>query len=185
MIRVIAGRAKGRRLRMVKGEVTRPISDRVKESLFNILTPLVVECQFLDLFAGTGGVGIEALSRGAAGATFVERLPAAVEVIRANLETTELEEWATVVQQDVFQYLRRSESSRFDIVYVAPPQYSELWSRTLRELDQRPQWLNPDAWVVAQIHPREYHDLELARLELSDQRTYGTTMLAFYAYPGS
>jgi len=185
LIRVIAGRAKGRRLRMVKGDITRPISDRVKESLFNILGLSVPGCRFLDLFAGTGGVGIEALSRDADHATFVERHSAAIEVIRANLETTGLAASAMVVQSDVFTYLERTADQPFDIVYVAPPQYSELWSRCVRVLDRRVQWLNPDAWVVAQIHPREYLELELSELKLTDQRVYGTTMLAFYSWPGT
>lgn len=185
MIRVIAGRAKGRRLWMVKGDITRPVADRVKEALFNILSPLVAESQFLDLFAGTGSVGIEALSRGAAQATFVERHPRAIEVIRANLELTGLAEWAVVEQSDVFEYLRAPAQTRFDLVYVAPPQYSELWSRTVQLLDSRSDWLNPDAWVIAQMHPREHKELELAALEQIDLRTYGTTRLAFYARPGS
>lgn len=185
MIRVIAGRAKGRRLRMVKGDVTRPISDRVKESLFNILGQSVPGCRFLDLFAGTGGVGIEALSRDANYATFVERHPAAIEVIRANLDTTGLAGSAVVVQSDVFGFLERATDQPFDIVYVAPPQYAELWSRSLRLLDRRVQWLNPDAWVVAQLHPKEYLELELRELRLTDQRVYGRTMLAFYSWPGT
>lgn len=169
---------------MVKGDVTRPVGDRVKESLFNILSPLVPESRFLDLFAGTGSVGIEALSRGAAQATFVERHPRAVEVIHANLEVTGLAEGALVVQSDVFEYLRAPAATPFDLVYVAPPQYSELWSRTIQLLDNRPDWLNPDAWVIAQMHPREHQELELEVLEQIDQRTYGTTLLAFYARPG-
>ncbi len=185
MIRVIAGRAKGRRLRMVKGDVTRPIGDRVKEALFNILTGLVIDSRFLDLFAGTGSVGIEALSRGAAQATFVERHPRAIEAIHANLELTELAGWAEVVKSDVFEYLRAPAKDRYDLVYVAPPQYSELWSRTVELLDSTPAWLNPDAWVIAQMHPREYRELELQALELIDQRTYGTTLLSFYTRPGS
>lgn len=185
MIRVIAGSAKGRRLRMVKGRTTRPIGDRVKESLFNILGDLVPQSEFLDLFAGTGGVGIEALSRGATHATFVERHPPAIEVIRANLEATDLAQSASVVQQDVFEFLRSQRDRPFDLVYVAPPQYSQLWSRTVRQIDRSPALLNPDAWLVAQMHPREYAELELGNLELADQRTYGTTLLAFYTYPGN
>jgi len=70
-------------------------------------------------------------------------------------------------------------------VYVAPPQYHELWSRAVMMLDAHPGWLNPDAWVIAQMHPKEYHGLELARLLESDQRKYGSTLLVFYELPGS
>lgn len=183
-MRVIAGRAKGRRLYMVKGQLARPIGDRVKEALFNIIGPAVVDSQFLDLFAGTGSVGIEALSRGAAQATFVERHPRAIEVIHANLNLTDLAGQARVVQGDVFEFLRGPGEDRYDYAYIAPPQYAELWNRAVTALDADPAKLNPDAWVIAQMHPREYFELELNQLELFDQRTYGTTLLAFYTLPG-
>ncbi|MEK6588971.1 MAG: 16S rRNA (guanine(966)-N(2))-methyltransferase RsmD [Chloroflexota bacterium] len=183
-IRVIAGSAKGRRLRMVSGEVARPIRDQVKGALFNILGPAIEECSFLDLFAGTGSVGIEALSRGAAQVTFVEKHPRAVETIQFNLEQTGLSDRARVIQGDVFNVLGGGTRLRFDFAYVAPPQYSELWSKTLGKLDQPGDWLNPDAWVVAQIDPKEYATLELERLVEIDQRKYGQTLLVFYERPG-
>ena len=93
---------------MVPGESTRPIPDRVKESLFNILGPDVAGSRFLDLYAGTGSVGIEALSCGAAQAVFVEREPLAIETIRRNLEFTGLQTDAVVVAADVFAWLRRA-----------------------------------------------------------------------------
>jgi len=89
-MRVIAGKAKSRKLRSVPGDVVRPITDRVKESLFNILGDTIVDALFLDLFAGTGSVGIEALSRGARRAVFVERSRRAIETIKENLKITGL-----------------------------------------------------------------------------------------------
>jgi 16S rRNA (guanine(966)-N(2))-methyltransferase RsmD len=169
---------------MVKGGITRPIRDQVKEALFNILGVGVESSSFLDLFAGTGSVGIEALSRGASRATFVEKHPLAVEVIHANLDLTKLGDRARVVQTDVFQLLKSPGEDRYDYVYVAPPQYSKLWSRVVLKLDTMPSWLNPDAWVIAQIHPKEFDGLELGTLVEIDRRTYGRTMLAFYELPG-
>jgi len=183
-IRVVAGTAKGRRLRLVPGESTRPVRDQVKEALFNILAPLIDGCAFLDLFAGTGSVGIEALSRGASRSTFVERHPRAIETIRQNLEHTGLGDRARVIQVDVFAMLAAGSRDRFDLLYAAPPQYSKLWSRSVISLDQSPDWLNPDAWVIAQIHPKEYESLELRRLIEIDRRKYGQTMLVFYEWPG-
>jgi 16S rRNA (guanine(966)-N(2))-methyltransferase RsmD len=183
-MRVIAGEAKGRTLRRVPGKGTRPISDRVKESLFNILSWQVPECRFLDLFAGTGGVGIEALSRGAQEAVFVEKAPKAIRVLRENLRLTGMSGRSRVIQEDVFRFVvlanqQVDPEDRFDIIYVAPPQYQELWAKTVIALESTP-LLAQDGVIVAQIFPKEYRALPLTRLVLTDQRTYGSTMLCFY-----
>jgi 16S rRNA (guanine(966)-N(2))-methyltransferase RsmD len=183
-MRVITGKAKGRRLYAVPGDSTRPVTDRVKVSLFNILSGDLPEARFLDLFAGTGGVGIEALSQGAARAVFVEREVRALATIRRNLELTQLADRAQVLRRDVFKFLETYAGQPFDIVYVAPPQYQGLWARTVRALDGS-RVVAPDGLVVAQIHPREYEPLELVHLCLTDQRKYGSTLLCFYeANPG-
>lgn len=182
-MRVIGGSAKGRRLRAVRGDTTRPITDRVKQSLFDILGGDVVGSDFLDLFAGTGSVGIEALSRGAECAVFVERSPAALQVIRHNLEKTQLTDKARVIRADVFSFLSRPpvEEAPFDFVYVAPPQYQDLWIDTLRALDAKDNQLLLDpSQVIVQIHPKEYIPLSLVSLTLVDQRDYGSTLLCFY-----
>ena len=103
-LRVIAGTARGRRLRSVPGDTTRPITDRVKESLFDILGGDIQSANFLDLFAGTGSVGIEALSRGAAFARFIDKESQAVATVRVNLETTGLKGSADIVKADTFAY---------------------------------------------------------------------------------
>jgi 16S rRNA (guanine966-N2)-methyltransferase len=185
-VRVIAGRAKGHRLRSVPGEGTRPITDRAKLALFSIIGNDIIGCRFLDLFAGTGQVGIEALSRGAMEAVFVERAGAALHTIHENLAHTRLEAKARVVRADVFDFLapkspQAEPAEAFEYIYVAPPQYRGLWARTLRVLDGAPGWLTDDGWVIAQIHPREFEELTLEHLVLFDQRTYGSVMLCFYA----
>ncbi|MEE8391539.1 MAG: 16S rRNA (guanine(966)-N(2))-methyltransferase RsmD [Anaerolineae bacterium] len=180
-MRVIAGKAKGRRLKSVPGGGTRPITDRAKSALFSIIGNDIVGCRFLDLFAGTGQVGIEALSRGAMEAVFVERAGAALRTIRQNLTHTRLEAGTRVVRTDVFDFISVSPTTKgFDYVYVAPPQYRELWAKTLRALDAGPGWLTDDGWAIAQIHPREYEALALEHLTLFDQRKYGGVMLCFY-----
>lgn len=183
-IRIIAGLAKGRRLQMVPGSGTRPISDRAKQALFNVLGDFVAGTAVLDLFAGTGSVGIEALSRGAQAATFVERDRLAVETVQANLKATGLAHQARVVRSDVFIFLRNEPRAGFDYVHVAPPQYHGLWEETLKLLDTRPAWVNPDGIVVAQIDPLEFKPLPLEHLQLYDERRYGNTLLCFYERPG-
>lgn len=178
-MRVIAGKAKGRRLKAVPGEGTRPITDRAKSALFSILGNDVVGCAFLDLYAGTGQVAIEALSRGARAAVLVEKAPLAVRTIQENLALTGLADSARVVRADVMAYLQ-GEAAPFDYLYIAPPQYRGLWSATLQVIDARPDWLAEDGWAIAQIHPREYQELGLANLMLFDQRQYGSVMLCFY-----
>lgn len=178
--RVISGRAKGRRLKLVPGDTTRPIMDRVKESLFNILGD-VNDTRWLDLFAGTGQVGIEALSRGAAEVVFIDKARAAVQTIRDNLAHTQLTAGATVIQADAYAYLRDMDGRPFDVIYVAPPQYLEMWSDVLKALDAAVErHLTVDGQIVAQIDPREFQELPLANLTLFDKRRYGNTLLCFY-----
>jgi 16S rRNA (guanine966-N2)-methyltransferase len=181
-LRVISGKARGRKLRDVPGETTRPITDRAKESLFNILDGDVVGASWLDLFAGTGAVGIEALSRGARFVRFVDIHRQAIDTIRANLETTGLGAGSDVFHQDAFTLLVRPADRQFDYVYIAPPQYQGLWKRAIAELDQHPGWLSEDAWIIAQIHPVEYEEFALNNLIKFDQRKYGSTLLLFYEH---
>lgn len=184
-IRVIAGKAKGRRLQMVPGSGTRPISDRAKESLFNILGSSIEGAAVLDLFAGTGSVGIEALSRGAARATFVENDRLAVNTVQANLRATGFERQGKVLRTDVFIHLRNDPGEGYDYIHVAPPQYAGLWAQCLTALDARPNWVNSDGVVVAQIDPKEFEPLPLTTLVLVDERKYGNTLLVFYERPGT
>jgi 16S rRNA (guanine(966)-N(2))-methyltransferase RsmD len=184
-MRVISGSAKGKKLKAVPGDTTRPITDRTKEALFSILGKWIVEARVLDLFAGTGAVGIEALSRGAAHVTFVDKSPAATRTIGENLRLTGLAARAHVKRSDVFKFLKQPPVNLqpFDLIYIAPPQYQELWVKAIEFIDQYlGDWLLADGAVVAQIHPIEYRDLALKNLTLYDQRKYGSTLLCFYEY---
>lgn len=178
-LRVIAGSAKGRKLASVKGDLTRPITDRVKESLFDIIGADVVDSNWWDLFAGTGAVGIEALSRGAAFARFTDLNRVPIETIKANLASTRLTDRADVRRGDAFKFIASHVDRSFEYVYVAPPQNQDLWSAALTLLDQNIGWLAPDAWVVVQISPREHRELPLKNLQEFDTRVYGSTLLAF------
>ena len=180
MIRVISGLAKGRKLHMVPGSGTRPISDRVKEALFNILGTNVRGTQWLDLFAGTGSVGIEALSRGADRALFVDNSRKAIETIIKNLDHTRLSDGAEVIRQDAFEFIRRNTKHIFDFVYIAPPQYEDLWLKAIKIIDADPRILAHDAWIIVQMHPKENKTIALGSMVEYDQRRYGNTLLTFY-----
>lgn len=179
-MRVIAGEAKGRKLKMVPGSGTRPITDRVKENLFNLIQWEVPGSKFLDLFAGTGSVGIEALSRGATRAVLLDTSRPAIAVIHANLQHCRLDGRAQVLRTDALSFLANDPKESFDLIYIAPPQYKGIWIKALRALEARPGWLTEGGLAIAQIHPKEYEAQELENLELVDQRTYGSTMLCLY-----
>lgn len=185
-MRVIAGSAKGQRLKSPDTLETRPILDRVKTALFDILTPDLTDARFLDLFAGTGQIGIEALSRGADAATFVELSAAIVKLVRENLALTRLDARAEVIRADAFVFLRDAHTQRraYDIVYVAPPQYQQMAAQALTRLDQAP-LTAPGGLVIVQMHPRERHDLDaltLTHLRRYDERVYGSTLLLFFEH---
>jgi 16S rRNA (guanine(966)-N(2))-methyltransferase RsmD len=183
-LRIIGGKARGRRIRSVPGETTRPITDKVREALFNIIGPDIQHASFLDLFAGTGSVGIEALSRGAEYVCFVELNRKPITIICENLKSTGLEAGAVVTHTDAFALLVRPITHQFDYVYIAPPQYKGIWNRALQTLDNHLGWLSEDAWVIVQIHPIEYkpinEEMPIKKLIEFDQRHYGSTLLVFY-----
>ena len=182
-LRVVAGSARGHNLRAVPGDITRPITDRVKESLFNIISVDIKDAVVLDLFAGTGAVGIEALSRGAKWARFIDKHHQAVKTVRSNLENTGLALQAEVVHMDAFLALKKDVDRVFDYIYIAPPQYKHIWKKALLQVDMRPEWLTEFAWVIVQIDPLEYEEVDLKNLEEFDQRRYGSTLLVFYVLP--
>jgi 16S rRNA (guanine966-N2)-methyltransferase len=178
-VRVIAGEAKGRQLKAVPGIGTRPILDRVKVALFDTLGATVGGSRFLDLFAGTGGVGIEALSRGAERSTFVENAPRALAVLRENLARTGLGDRAAIVPADVGRFLAHGGAAGFQIIFLAPPQYLGLAPLALAAIDAT-EALDPEVVVVVQQDPKEPLAEGLVRLRLDDQRRYGTTVLLYY-----
>ncbi len=185
---MVTGEAKGRKLKTLKTmSGTRPIMDRVKTALFDILYDEVRGARFLDLFAGTGGVGIEALSRGAAHATFIEMDSKILKLVRENLQITKLADRAETLQADAFKFLQKNISPTnqkhvYDIVYVAPPQYHEMADRALTLLDSSP-LVADDGLIIIQIHPKERAGVAAVpckRLVLTDERRYGSTLLMFY-----
>ena len=177
---VIGGKVKGFNLLSVPGEGTRPIMSKVKAAIFNIVSPYILGSTWLDLFAGTGSVGIEALSRGATFARFIDNNKGAIKTINANLDHTGLADQAEVWQKNALSALDGAADRKFDFVYVAPPQFKNIWSKTLQVIDQNPDWLLDDSWIIVQIDKVEYEEQTLENLKLFDRRTYGSTELIFY-----
>lgn len=178
--RIIAGSRKGMRLNAVPGDSTRPVTDRVKEAVFNILGPDIVDASMFDLFGGTGSIGLEALSRGASYVRFSDANRNAYNTLVSNIKLTRFEKQAKAYFGDVFNILRGIPDREFEYIYVAPPQYKGMWKRIMEVLDKNDGWLTDDGWIIVQIHPIEREDLELECYELFDERKYGSTTLLFY-----
>lgn len=182
-LRVIAGSAKKTNLKSPKGLDTRPTADRVKEAVFNILAPKVPGCFFLDLFAGTGSVAIEALSRGAGHAVLVENNRSAVNVIKENLTRTKLSDNAELLSTDVFNAIKTLAllNKGFDIIYLDPPYREGFYQRVLLEIADN-NLLNSGGIVVAessrQIQPPE----QVANLSITRRQRYGDTVINFYQF---
>lgn len=175
-MRVISGSAKGHRLRTVKGATTRPTADHVRQALFDILGQRCTGLRVLDLFAGSGALGIEALSRGAREAVLVESDPAACRLIRENLEATRLEGRGRVVRADVLRFLARTTGEPFDLVFLDPPYGRGLAfvARVLGKLASAA-WIRPGGTVVAET---EVGVVELpAPLRETRTRTFGRTQI--------
>jgi 16S rRNA (guanine966-N2)-methyltransferase len=193
-LRVVGGSARGRQLLVVPGKGTRPILDRVKTALFDILRPRINDMRLLDLFAGSGSVGIEALSQGAAHCTFIDMGREAIATVKKNLESTGFAASASVLQMSALDFLKTAPGP-FDLIYIAPPQYKNLWIETMRLLATRPELLHspsPDGvdddgpgLAIVQIDPREYERLDLGDLHEVRQKRYGNTLLVFYEPQGS
>ncbi|HSO99161.1 MAG TPA: 16S rRNA (guanine(966)-N(2))-methyltransferase RsmD [Solirubrobacteraceae bacterium] len=177
-MRIIGGRLGGQPLRAPRGRDTRPTGDRVREALFSILGDVHDE-RVLDLFAGSGALGLEARSRGAAEVTFVDSSPAAVATIRDNL--SRLHETAEVHRSDVVKYLERARDAprQYDLVFLDPP-YRLAAALAPRLSDTLPRVLRPTARVVVESDHRE--PLELT-LERHDERRYGDTLIRIYRVP--
>jgi 16S rRNA (guanine966-N2)-methyltransferase len=173
-VRVVAGQYRGRRVHAPRGTSVRPTSDRVREALFSILGDRVVDARVLDLFAGSGALAIEALSRGAASAVLVENDRAALDAIRANLESLSDAD-AEVVRADALRWLDERRGP-FDLVFVDPP-YSSARKLAGPLTQKLPAALSPEALIVSESDKRDPMPLAFP---LADERTYGHTRIAIH-----
>jgi 16S rRNA (guanine966-N2)-methyltransferase len=175
-VRIIAGSYGGRVLKAPPGDATRPTSDRVREALFSILGPRIVDARVLDLFAGSGALGLESLSRGASRVTFVDAAAPAIRAVQANLQALGAD--ATVQRGEALRFLERASGrgAQYDLVFLDPPyRHAERLAPPLSEA--LPAVLAPGAAVVAESDRRAPLTLTLP---LTDERRYGDTLIRIY-----
>lgn len=176
-MRVTGGTGKGRKLRVPAGSRVRPTSDKVKQALFNILGEKVSDAFFLDLYAGTGGIGIEALSRGAARVFFVDDSRESLHAIKQNIEQAGFGQRARVIASRAESFLKKT-SEQFDIVFLDPPYTLELGP--LLTLVSGSEILKPDSIVVTEHFKKQPSTERAGTLTLYREARYGDTVLAFY-----
>ncbi|WP_027090930.1 16S rRNA (guanine(966)-N(2))-methyltransferase RsmD [Cohnella thermotolerans] len=184
-MRVISGEAKGRPLKAVPGQTTRPTTDKVKEAMFSIIGPYFDGENVLDLFAGTGGLGIEALSRGAGHCVFIDANPRSVDVVRRNLEATGLSDRAEVYRNDARKAIKLLErrGERFDLLFLDPPYAMKDCDELLAEIASRGLVEAGAVAVVEHAADREYGE-RIGEYTRKRHATYGETALSIYRYGG-
>ncbi len=177
-MRVITGKARGVQLKTPDGMLTRPTADRVKEACFSIINFDIPNAAVLDLFGGTGQLGIEALSRGARSAVFVDAREDACKLIRENLKRTQLEQESKVIRGDYLDYLNRCRE-KFDIIFLDPP-YAEVFLETALKRITEIDILQRDGIIVIERPLEKELPWEFAGYERSKDYKYGKTLLTIY-----
>ncbi len=179
-MRIISGKYKGQNLISFNADHIRPTTDRVKESLFNILQMNIPEAEVLDLFSGTGNLGIESLSRGAAHVTFVENHVKSLEIIRKNLEKLKVTEPHKIISMDVLRFLKSpSTKETYDIIFADPPFTEQLADTVISSLSQSS--LIKDSTIIAiESAKKEKLEPKYGSLQCYDQRVFGDKILSFF-----
>ena len=182
-LRIIGGTLKGKKLYSVRDTSIRPTADKLRESIFNILSQRVVNAVVIDLFAGTGALGIEALSRGAESALFVDNAKKALSVLRKNIDSCKLDQKANIIKWNIRQNLNciKSKKQHFDLIFLDPPYDQDLIKPTLFNLDKC-QSLKNGACIVVEHSLFETIPTDLSAFDLLDQRKYGKTLVSFLNY---
>ena len=182
-LRIVGGELRGKKLFSGPGKSIRPTADRTRESIFNILSHEVQGRIVLDLFAGTGALGIEALSRGARSAVFVDNARGSLTVIRRNVESCTLDDRAVIIKWNIEKNLNclKGVTPGFDLVFIDPPYNRSLLKPTLFNLDKSKS-LKHGACIAVEHASLEPVPSDLLAFELADQRRYGKTLVSFLSY---
>ena len=183
-MRVISGSARGLKLLSPEGLHTRPTTDRIKETLFNILAPYIYDVDFLDCFAGSGGIGIEALSRGAKSAVFVDNKRESIVCIKKNLDTTGLNDKAYVLSMDYRSALSKLalERKSFDFIFLDPPYRMGIEEDAVKSIEKLG-LLKPDGWIIIEAAAVTSFDfIEQTGFQIIREKKYGSNKHLFIAY---
>ncbi|MBS5786487.1 MAG: 16S rRNA (guanine(966)-N(2))-methyltransferase RsmD [Clostridioides difficile] len=180
-MRIISGRARGLKLNAPKNDNIRPTTDRIKESLFNMISPYILDSNVLDLFAGTGSLGIECLSRGAKECIFVDLNKESIKVLNSNIKKANFVNESEVINSDFSNALNslKLKNRKFDIVFLDPPYYENMFIEAIKKIDDF-DLLNEDSIVVVEHDSVDIFPENLGRLEKNRDKKYGNTTLTFY-----
>jgi 16S rRNA (guanine966-N2)-methyltransferase len=178
-VRIISGRFKGRRLVSFQAKHIRPTTDRVKETLFNKLMGYFPDARVLDLFAGTGNLGLESLSRGAAHVAFVDDHPKSLAVLRENLAELEIRDGYKIHSIDVFKFLKRYEGDDFNVIFADPPFTERLAERVMAAIALSKVWA-PGAVIAIESGTKEPISDDYGRLNLLDRKKFGDKTLSLF-----
>lgn len=179
-MRIISGKARGTKLYTLEGENTRPTLDRVKESIFNIIQEKIEEAKILDLFSGSGAIGLEFLSRGAKSAILCDNSKEAVNIIKKNIEKTHMEKSAQVINTDFEKCLKKLTNQQFDIIYLDPPYETDYILKSLKKIIE----LNiakEESLIIIETDDAKRIETEIENLdiEIVDKRKYGRATIIF------
>ncbi|MCB0367085.1 MAG: 16S rRNA (guanine(966)-N(2))-methyltransferase RsmD [Bdellovibrionaceae bacterium] len=181
-MRIIAGKYRGRKLVSFQAGHIRPTTDRVKESLFNKIAPYIEGARVLDLFAGTGNLGIEALSRGAAEVVFVEKSGRSLQILKKNLTTLGINEDVKVVKDDVFKFVKKWDGAPFDVVLADPPFTEKIAHPVMEILAQFP-LVTPEGLIVIESSHQEPIGENYPPYNFLDRRSFGDKNVSFFSMP--
>lgn len=182
-MRIISGKARGTKLYTLEGKQTRPTLDRVKESLFNIIQNNIADSIFLDLFSGSGAIGLEAASRGARKVLLCDKSKEAVKIIKKNIEKTHLEDKVEIYNLDYETLLNTRVQEKLDIIYIDPPYDSDFANKSI-EIILNKKLINENSIIIIETdnEAKILKNLENKKIELKDKRKYGRATLLFLSY---
>lgn len=178
-MRIISGKYKGHHLTSFQADHIRPTTDRVKESLFNIIQSHIEDARILDLFSGTGSLGLEALSRGAREVLFVEKNKKSIAILEKNIEKLKVSEPYRILPKDVLSFLKNYEGEAFDVIFADPP-FTEKMAHDVILAADHSKAFKPETIMAIESGRRENVELEYETLVRYDQREFGDKFLSFY-----
>lgn len=182
-MRIIAGKYRGFTLKTIPGKLIRPTPSKVREAIFDIISFRVVDSDFLDLFAGTGAIGIEAISRGAKSVTFVERNKNVIELINTNLTNIGEKKVSTIIKNDYTYSIKflNEQQKKYDIIFLDPPYNKDLLQKTLNEIDKS-SLLKNNSIIIAQYQIHEKIQNDFSVIQSIKEKRYGKTKVTIFSY---